>query len=83
MEDDIIVSKMTKVREKRIHFEIKRPRDNERRLLTADGCNQMLVILVRFDNNKSACIGVRARPRLVCARRCFSGLLTRAWVGAP
>jgi hypothetical protein len=70
MEDGIIVSTMTKVREKRFISRLK-DRDNERRLLTADGRNQMLVILVRFDNNESACMGVRARPRLARARRCF------------
>lgn len=47
MEDGIIVSTMTKVREKRFISRLK-DRDNERRLLTADGRNQMLVILVRY-----------------------------------
>jgi IS5 family transposase len=57
------VSTMTKVREKRFISRLK-DRDNERRLLTADARNQMLVM-------KSACMGVRAGPRLARARRCF------------
>jgi hypothetical protein len=57
MEDGIIVSTMTKVREKRFISRLK-DRDNERRLLTADARNQMLVM-------KSACMGVRVAPALL------------------